>query len=211
MEDIYFKCVSIIFGQKEHPFLLPGHYTGHEDGDIQSAETGSMSPHSSEKDTEQNMRNKPPAAEMVTYTRLNRIKHLATSKKKRKSDTSTVFTPGAKRQKQKDNAENIVDTSTLQHQPLPLMVLPPTTPTGTKKQGERKKKNKRQRVEKEQDDTNSKGSDTNDDDDDREHDADFIPTDGDDAEEHDSDAEHDDDVKTHLCTNFEYHYSALRI
>ena len=41
-----------------------------------------MSPHSSEKDTEQNMRNKPPAVEMVTYTRLNRIKHLATSKKR---------------------------------------------------------------------------------------------------------------------------------
>ena len=82
MEDIYFKCVSTIFGQKEHPFLLPGHYTGHEDGDIQSAETGSMSPHSSEKDTEQNMRNKPPAEEMITYTRLNRNKHLATRKKR---------------------------------------------------------------------------------------------------------------------------------
>ena len=203
-------CINY-FRTKEYHFLLPGHYAGHEDGDIESTQTQSMSPHSSEKDTEQNMRNKPPAAEMVTYTRLNRIKHLATSKKKRKSDTSTVFTPGAKRQKQKDNAENIVDTSTLQHQPLPLMVLPPTAPTATKKQGERKKKNKRQRVEKEQDDTNSKGSDTNDDDDDRQHDADFIPTDGNDAEEHDSDAEQDDDVKTHLCTNFEYHYSALRI
>ena len=131
--------------------------------------------------------------------------------KKRKSDTSIVFTLGAKRQKQKDNAENIVDTGTLQHQPLPLMVLPPTEPTGTKKQAERKKKNKRQRVEKEQDNTNSKGSDTNDDDNDKQHDADFIPTDGDDAEEHDSDVEQDDDVKTHLCTNFEYHYSALRI
>ena len=122
------------------------------------------------------MRNKPSAAEMVTYTRLNRTKHLATSKKKRKSDTNTVITPGAKRQKKKENVENIVDTGTFQHQPLPLMVLPPTEPTGTKKQDERKKKNKRQRVEKEQDDTNSKGSDTNDDDDDREHDADFIPT-----------------------------------
>ena len=86
--------------------------------------------------------------------------------KKRKSDTSTVFTPGAKRQKQKDNAENIIDTSTLQHQPLPLMVLPPIAPTAMKKQGERKKKYKWRRVEKEQDDTNSKGSDTNDDDDD---------------------------------------------
>ena len=101
-----------------------------------------MSPHSSEKDTEQTMRNKPPATEMVTYTRLNRSKHLATSKKKRKSDTNTVFTPGAKRQKKKENAENIVNTGTLQHQPLPLMVLPPTEPTDTKKQAERKKKNK---------------------------------------------------------------------
>ncbi|VAH73423.1 unnamed protein product [Triticum turgidum subsp. durum] len=102
----------------------------------------------------------------------------------------------AKRQKKKENAENIVDTGTLQHQPLPLMVLPPTEPTGTKKQAERKKKNKRQRVEKEQDNTNNKGSDTNDDDDDRQHDADFIPTDSDDAEEHDNDAEHDDDPKS---------------
>ena len=83
MEDIYFKCVSTIFRQKEHHFLLPGHYTGHEDGDIHSAETGSMTPHSSEKDTEQNMRNKPPAEEMITYTRLNGIKHLATSKKEK--------------------------------------------------------------------------------------------------------------------------------
>ena len=82
MEDIYFKCVSTIFGQKEHPFLLPGHYTGHEDGDIQSAEIGSMSPHSSEKDTEQNMRNKPPVEEMITYTRLNKNKHTTTCKKR---------------------------------------------------------------------------------------------------------------------------------
>ena len=91
------------------------------------------------------------------------------------------------------------------------MVLPPTAPTAMKKQGERKKKYKWQRVEKEQDDTNSKGSDTNHDDNDREHDADFIPTDGDDAEEHDGDVEQDGNVKMHLCTNFEYHYSALKI
>ena len=76
--------------------MLPGHYAGHEDGDTEIAETQSMPPHSSEKDTQQNMKNKAPAAEMVTYTRLNRSKHLATTKKKRKSDTSTVFTPGAK-------------------------------------------------------------------------------------------------------------------
>ena len=76
-------CINY-FQTKEYPFLLPGHYAGHEDGDIESAQTHSMSPHSSEKDTEQNMRNKPPVAEMVTYTRLNRIKHLATSKKKEK-------------------------------------------------------------------------------------------------------------------------------
>ena len=193
------------FRTQKYRFSLPGHYAGHKDGDIDSTQTQSMSPHSSERDTEQTMRNKPPAAEMVTYIRLNRSKQLATSKKKRKSDTSTVFTPGTKRQKKKENAENIVDTGTLQRQPLPLMVLPPTEPTNTKKQAGRNKKNKRQRVEKEQDDINSKGSDTNDDDDDRQHDADFIPTDGDDVEEHDSDTEHDDDVKTHLCTNFEYH------
>ena len=76
-------CINY-FRTKEYPFLLPGHYAGHEDGDIESVETHSMSPHSSEKDTEQNMKNKPPAAEMVTYTRLNRSKHLATSKKREK-------------------------------------------------------------------------------------------------------------------------------
>jgi len=81
--------------------LLPGHYTGHEDGDIQSTETGSMSPHSSEKDTEQNMRNKPPAAEMVTYTRLNRIKHLATSKKKEKIRYQHCFYSWNKKAKEK--------------------------------------------------------------------------------------------------------------
>ena len=69
------------FRTKEYRFSLPGHYAGHRDGDIDSTQTQSMSPHSSEKDTEQNMRNKPPAEEMITYTRLNRIKHLATSKK----------------------------------------------------------------------------------------------------------------------------------
>ena len=74
-------CINY-FRTKEYRFLLPGHYAGHEDGDIESTQTQSMSPHSSEKDTEQTMRNKPPAAEMVTYTRLNRIKHLATSKKR---------------------------------------------------------------------------------------------------------------------------------
>ena len=58
-------CINY-FRTKEYPFLLPGHYTGHEDGDIESAKTHSMSPHSSGKDTEQNMKNKPPAAEMVT-------------------------------------------------------------------------------------------------------------------------------------------------
>ena len=41
-------CINY-FRRKEYPFLLPGHYTGHEDGDIHSAETGSMTPHSSEK------------------------------------------------------------------------------------------------------------------------------------------------------------------
>ena len=74
-------CINY-FQTKRTSFLLPGHYTGHEDGDIQSAETGSMSPHSSEKDTEQNMRNKPPAEEMITYTRLNKNKHTATCKKR---------------------------------------------------------------------------------------------------------------------------------
>ena len=71
-----------LFSDKRIYFSLPGHYAGHKDGDIESTQTQSMSPHSSEKDTEQTMRNKPPAAEMVTYTRLNRSKHLATSKKR---------------------------------------------------------------------------------------------------------------------------------
>ena len=70
------------FRTQEYRFSLPRNYAGHKDGDIHSTQTQSMSPYSSEKDTEQTMRNKPPAAEMVTYTRLNRIKHLATSKKR---------------------------------------------------------------------------------------------------------------------------------
>ena len=39
------------FQTKLYHFLLPDHYAGHEDGDIESAETHNMSPHSSEKDT----------------------------------------------------------------------------------------------------------------------------------------------------------------
>ena len=74
-------CINY-FRTKEYRFSLPGHYARHEDGDIESTQTQSMTPHSSEKDTEQNMRNKPPAKEMITYTRLNKNKHLATSKKR---------------------------------------------------------------------------------------------------------------------------------
>ena len=109
---IFQICLNF-FQTKLYPFLLPDHYVGHEDGDTEIAETHDVSPYSSEKANNKTSRTKH-LRQMVTYTRLNRSRHLAISKKKRKLDTSTVLTSGAKRQKQKDNVENNVDTSTLQ-------------------------------------------------------------------------------------------------
>ena len=93
-------CINY-FPTKEDRFSLPSHCAGHEDGDIESTQTQSMSPHSSETDIEQNMGNKPPAAEMLTYTRLNRSKHLATSKKKEKIRYQHCFYSWSKKAKEK--------------------------------------------------------------------------------------------------------------
>ena len=132
--------------------MLPDHYAAHEDGDIEKTlseinieivERDSISPHPPEKSTQQqNMQSKAPAVPLVTYSRLSKSKQVSTRKIKRQSDTKSVVTPGAKRQKRKDNTQLIVDSSTLQQQPKPLMVLPSSAPSATNKQSESKKENK---------------------------------------------------------------------